>query len=112
MRNNGRLIPDEVTRVEEKVLEKFYVDKEELKRMLLAKWLLNEGRQRLPQVETLPAGNELKIFSNSYDSFRSKNFFLFLKFRSFDLYQPVGHLRISFVGHLRYLASSCGGEIT
>ena len=62
MRNNGRLTPDEVTSVEEKVLEKFDVDKEELKRMLLAKWLLNEGRQRLPQVETLPTGNELTFY--------------------------------------------------
>ncbi|CBY31528.1 unnamed protein product [Oikopleura dioica] len=70
MRNNGRLIPDEVTRIEEKVLEKFDVDKEELKRMLLAKWLLNEGRQRLPQVEAMPAGKEL-IFFNSYGEFFS-----------------------------------------
>merc|ERR1712113_1123927 len=48
MRNNGRLDKDEVLKLEEKVLERLDVDVTELRKMMLAKWLLNEGRLKLP----------------------------------------------------------------
>ena len=48
MRNNGRLDKDEVLKLEEKVLERLDFDVIELRKMMLAKWLLNEGRLKLP----------------------------------------------------------------
>ena len=51
MRNNGRLDKDEVAKLETKVLEKLEHDQGQLRRMLLAKWLLNEGRQKLSTMD-------------------------------------------------------------
>lgn len=52
MRNNGRLDKDEVAKLESKVLDRYEYDHVQLRRMLLAKWLLNEGRQKLPTTTT------------------------------------------------------------
>jgi len=58
MRNNGRLDKEEVAKLETKVLDRLEHDQVQLRQMLLAKWLLNEGRQKLP---TITAENEGKF---------------------------------------------------